>query len=55
MINNIKGFFKINEYDTVKFITVYVCDPLICKTTEGSLTGVFPSETRLVGMEEIFI
>ena len=51
MINNIEGCFEINEYDTVKFIIVYVCEPLICKTSKGSLTGMFLSE--LVGMEEI--
>ena len=54
MINNIKGFFlKINKYNTVKFIIVYIGEPLINKTSEGSLTGVFLSEARLVGMEEI--
>ena len=53
MINDIKCFFEINEYDTVKLIIVYVCEPLICKTSEGSLTGVFLLEARLVGMEKI--
>ena len=53
MIDNIKGFFKINKYKTVKFIIVYICEPLINETSEGSLTGVFLSEARLVGMEEI--
>ena len=53
MIDNIKGFFKINKYNTVKFIILYVCEPLINKTSEGSLTGVFLSEARLAGMKEI--
>ena len=50
MTNNIKRLFEINEYDTVKFIIAYVCEPMIYKTSEGSLTGVFLSETRLAGM-----
>ena len=54
MINDIKRLFQINEYDTIKFIIIYVCEPLIYKTSEGSLTGVFLLETRLVGMEIIF-
>ena len=29
-----------------------MCEPLINKASEGSLTGVFLSEARLVGMEE---
>ena len=53
MINNIKGFYKINKYNTVKFIIVYICEPLINKASGDSLTGVFPSEARLAGMEEI--
>ena len=53
MIENIKGFFKINKYYTAKFIIVYICEQLINKISEGSLTGVFLSEARLVGMEEI--
>ena len=56
MINSIKGFFETNEYGTVKFIIVYVCEPLFYKTSEGSFTGVFLSEARLFGMEEnIFV
>ena len=55
MIDNIKGFFKINKYNTVKFIIVYVCEPMINKTSEGSLTEVFLSESRLVGMKEIIV
>ena len=55
MISNIKGFLGISEYDTVKLIIVYVCEPLIYKTNKGNLTGVFLSEARLVGMEIIFV
>ena len=53
MIDNIKGFLKSNKYNTVKFIIVHICEPLIYKTSEGSLTKVFLSEARLIGMEEI--
>ena len=53
MIDNIKGFFKINKYNTAKFIIVYICDSQINKISEGILTGVFLSEARLVGMKEI--
>ena len=53
MVSNIKRLFEINDYDTVKFIIVYICELLIYKTNEGSLTGVFLSEINLVGMEEI--
>ena len=47
MIDNIKVLKKINEY---KFMIVYICEPLINKTSEGSLTEVLLSEARLVGM-----
>ena len=43
-------------YGTVKCIIVYVCEPLLYKTTEGSLAGVlFLLEARLAGTEEIML
>ena len=41
MINDIKSFLKVHEYNTIKFIIIYIGEPLL-----------FP-KTRLVRVKEI--
>ena len=53
MINNNKSFFKVYEYNIIKFIIIYIGEPLFNKTCKCSLTWVLFPKTILVAVKEI--